>query len=84
MAAAGLEEHQKHTGCTNAGGCGLPVVSGVARLLMTRGVGYQHPIAEYGMHWNFFFSLAFVKLATAAVPIPMEWSAAAGDDALLP
>ena len=41
------------------------VVLGCARLLATRGVQYQEHVSEYGVHWNFFFTLAVVKVTNA-------------------
>ena len=38
------------------------VVLGCARLVATRGVQYQEHVTEYGVHWNFFFTLAIVKV----------------------
>lgn len=53
--------------------------AGLLRLVFTRGVDYQQPVGEYGVHWNFFFTLAAVKLLTAAVPIPSTASLYAGE-----
>ncbi len=59
--------------------------AGCARLATTAGVDYQHPVGEYGVHWNFFFTLAAVKALTAALPVPQQHSllAGAGSEALL-
>lgn len=38
------------------------LVLGCARLVATRGVEYQEHVSEYGVHWNFFFTLAIVKV----------------------
>ena len=38
------------------------VVLGCARLVATWGVEYQEHVSEYGVHWNFFFTLAIVKV----------------------
>lgn len=46
------------------------IVLGMVRLLSTRAVNYQQHIGEYGVHWNFFFTLAAVKLLTTLLPIP--------------
>jgi hypothetical protein len=42
---------------------------GCARLASTRGTGYEVPLDEYGRDWNFFFTLAAVRLLAAA-PLP--------------
>eukprot|EP00958_Prasinococcus_capsulatus_P008936 scaffold879_cov410-Prasinococcus_capsulatus_cf.AAC.21 len=38
---------------------------GIARVAAVKGVNYQEHASEYGVHWNFFFSLAAVALATS-------------------
>ena len=37
---------------------------------MTKLVGYQEHVSEYGEHWNFFFTLAAVASLTAVVRLP--------------
>ncbi len=44
--------------------------AGLARLAMTKLVGYQEHVSEYGEHWNFFFTLAAVASLTAVVRLP--------------
>ncbi|GBF94214.1 hypothetical protein Rsub_06484 [Raphidocelis subcapitata] len=49
----------------------LPLLAlGFARLVATRAAGYQHPVAEYGVHWNFFFTAAAVALLTLLSQLP--------------
>ncbi|KAM7493926.1 hypothetical protein LguiB_028535 [Lonicera macranthoides] len=38
---------------------------GFARLVCTTGVDYQVHVGEYGVHWNFFFTLAAVSILTS-------------------
>ncbi|NXI12524.1 PIGW protein, partial [Irena cyanogastra] len=43
-----------------------PLISlGVGRLLSVKSIEYQEHISEYGVHWNFFFTLASVRLAAS-------------------
>ncbi|NXE08967.1 PIGW protein, partial [Lophotis ruficrista] len=41
------------------------VFLGVGRLLSVKSIEYQEHTSEYGVHWNFFFTLAFVRLAAS-------------------
>ncbi|XP_065069531.1 phosphatidylinositol-glycan biosynthesis class W protein-like [Rhopilema esculentum] len=46
----------------NALGC-LPLFFlGALRLIMVKSSGYHQHVTEYGLHWNFFFTIAVVKL----------------------
>jgi len=48
----------------------LPLIAlGLARLAITRAVGYHLIESEYGRHWNFFFTLAGVNLMADALPL---------------
>lgn len=41
---------------------------GLFRLLTTKGLEYQEHVSEYGVHWNFFFTLAVVGPLAAVYP----------------
>lgn len=42
----------------------LPLmVLGVLRLLAVKSSGYQEHVSEYGIHWNFFFTIAAVRVS---------------------
>ncbi|KAJ4961645.1 hypothetical protein NE237_021555 [Protea cynaroides] len=40
------------------------ILLGFGRLIFTKGVDYQVHVGEYGVHWNFFFTLAAVSILT--------------------
>ncbi|KAK3233935.1 hypothetical protein CYMTET_55791 [Cymbomonas tetramitiformis] len=54
------------------------VVLGTARIVVTSLASYQVHVGEYGVHWNFFYTLAVVALLAAILPVPPRWSGAAG------
>lgn len=53
------------------------IILGFVRLYMVTSLNYQNPVHEYGVHWNFFFTLACTRVLTsviyAAVPIHLDW-----------
>ena len=49
----------------------LPVVGmGLLRLLTIKGLEYQEHASEYGVHWNFFFTLAMLAPIASFLPGP--------------
>ncbi|KAL1200656.1 hypothetical protein V5N11_019842 [Cardamine amara subsp. amara] len=46
---------------------------GFIRLVTTSGVDYQVHVTEYGVHWNFFFTLAGISILTSFVNIPAKY-----------
>lgn len=53
------------------------VVLGMARLVAVKISGYHEHVTEYGVHWNFFFTLAIVKVVASMLlvilPISLCW-----------
>ncbi|CAG9864441.1 unnamed protein product [Phyllotreta striolata] len=41
------------------------LIVGIGRLIMTRLFHYHVPVGEYGVHWNFFITLAVTKVFTS-------------------
>ncbi|KAL5075946.1 hypothetical protein RYX36_014930, partial [Vicia faba] len=46
---------------------------GFFRLVTTTGVDYQVHTSEYGVHWNFFFTLAAISILTSFINIPPKY-----------
>ncbi|XP_007946120.1 phosphatidylinositol-glycan biosynthesis class W protein [Orycteropus afer afer] len=53
------------------------VFLGIGRLVIIKYIAYQEHLTEYGVHWNFFFTLAVVKLVTSLLliifPLNKSW-----------
>lgn len=59
----------KHSLKKNLSGCTPLVVLGLIRLVCVTCLGYHENITEYGSHWNFFFTLASVRLLSSLVQV---------------
>ncbi|XP_044285903.1 phosphatidylinositol-glycan biosynthesis class W protein [Varanus komodoensis] len=53
------------------------VLLGAGRLVSVKAVDYHEHVSEYGVHWNFFFTLAAVRIAAslllATFPVRQAW-----------
>ncbi|XP_026184199.1 phosphatidylinositol-glycan biosynthesis class W protein [Mastacembelus armatus] len=53
------------------------VVLGIGRLLSVKIANYHEHVTEYGVHWNFFFTLAIVRVVAsvllAVLPASRSW-----------
>ncbi|KAK6046347.1 GWT1 protein, partial [Cooperia oncophora] len=53
----------------------LPVI-GFARTIFLTALNYPQHVTEYGIHWNFFYTLAIVKIVSHILPkrFPILWA----------
>ncbi|GLT72569.1 hypothetical protein SLA2020_444930 [Shorea laevis] len=54
------------------------IILGFVRLVSTAGVDYQVHVGEYGVHWNFFFTLAAISILTSTINVPAQYSGILG------
>ncbi|KAL8255971.1 hypothetical protein R6Q59_031038 [Mikania micrantha] len=59
------------------------LVLGFARLVFTTGVDYQVHAGEYGIHWNFFFTLAGVAVLTSIINVSPKYCGLVGSLVLI-
>ncbi|XP_022145320.1 uncharacterized protein At4g17910 [Momordica charantia] len=59
------------------------IILGFIRLTTTSGVDYQVHVGEYGVHWNFFFTLSAVSILSTAINIPPQYSGIFGSTILV-
>ncbi|OAD61155.1 Phosphatidylinositol-glycan biosynthesis class W protein [Eufriesea mexicana] len=53
---------------THSARSSIPLLAlGFGRSVAIEVLGYQKHVTEYGIHWNFFITLAFVKLFTSSI-----------------
>lgn len=55
-----------------------PLVLGLGRLVFVKSADYQEHVSEYGVHWNFFMTLAVVSLLTSLLSLPARHGMALG------
>ncbi|KAI9332038.1 GWT1-domain-containing protein [Zopfochytrium polystomum] len=52
----------------------VPVlIIGGLRTVLTKGVNYQEHVTEYGLHWNFFYTLGLIPVFTAFIQLVIPY-----------
>merc|ERR1719285_1413160 len=46
---------------------------GFVRIYLSRAVNYHSHVSEYGVHWNFFFTISTVSILSFLVPVWKPW-----------
>ncbi|KAI3467046.1 hypothetical protein Pfo_023709 [Paulownia fortunei] len=59
------------------------IILGFGRLISTSSVNYQVHVAEYGVHWNFFFTLAAVAILTLIINVHPKYCGILGSFILI-
>jgi phosphatidylinositol glycan class W len=55
-----------------------PFFLGAGRFYLLRYAKYQEHVSEYGVHWNFFFTLSFVSLFGVIADVPVRYTGILG------
>jgi glucosaminylphosphatidylinositol acyltransferase len=45
------------------------LIIGLLRLIIVKGTNYNYAFTEYGLHWNFFFTIFFVRIFSCLLSI---------------
>jgi len=59
------------------------LIIGFIRFLSVKATDYQEHVSEYGVHWNFFFTLSFVGILLAILDVPTQYNAIVGTIVIL-
>ncbi|XP_073049962.1 uncharacterized protein At4g17910 isoform X1 [Primulina eburnea] len=59
------------------------IILGFARLISTSSVNYQVHVGEYGVHWNFFFTLAAVAILSSVFNVSTSYCGILGSFILI-
>lgn len=51
----------------NAKSCIVLLMLGYARMMVLKGIDYHEHVTEYGIHWNFFITLAITKIVGISI-----------------
>eukprot|EP01121_Diplochlamys_sp_Union-15-3_P009589 TRINITY_DN2614_c0_g1_i1.p1 TRINITY_DN2614_c0_g1~~TRINITY_DN2614_c0_g1_i1.p1 ORF type:complete len:454 (+),score=30.63 TRINITY_DN2614_c0_g1_i1:43-1404(+) len=53
-------------------------IFGIIRLILVKSTNYHEHVTEYGVHWNFFFTLAFVGLFSTLLSVKAHYAGTLG------
>jgi len=78
-AARGIQQARRARALLGRAASLWPVLAiGSIRFAVVWGVDYHVPLSEYGVHWNFFFTIAVVGLLSTLADLPPVASGVAG------
>lgn len=78
VVSSGLSAGRAPTLAGEARGSWYLLLIGGASALAKRGVNYQEHVSEYGVHWNFFVTLAALRLLRGLFRVPPRLGLASG------